>query len=484
MFPYPLWSVVGRLWSIKTIMSNKTVKIAGAQGFYGDSPMAAMAIAMEGGADYLMHDALAELTLSILQKDKLKDPTLGYARDIELLARTLYPMALSKGIKIVTNSGGLNPESAAQKVKATLEKMGLKGVKIATITGDNFADRLSELEEAGLKLENLDNNEPYFPAKFPVTHANVYIGAQSVKDALDQGAQIILAGRVADPSLAVGILAHEFDWKIDEASTQEDWDKLASGITVGHILECGGQASGGNSYAEWPMNYSVSDLGYPIAEVQEDGSTVITKLASQGGKVSRNTVREQLVYEIHDPSHYITPDVIVDLTQIEVKDIAENRVSVKNVKGKPRPEKLKLTIGQMEGYTTDQFFFFSWPNAYDKLVMFKKAAREIWAKLPMKIEEARFNILGVNGLHEGAAPMESAEELNKRNEIGLRIAIKHKDDRTGKMAIQGIVCLGLNGPPGVISVPGWGNVNRAMLSLWPTLVPRNFVRPEVTLIES
>lgn len=460
-------------------MNNKVIKIAGTQGFYGDSPMGALAVAMEGGADYLMHDALAELTLSILQKDKQKDPNMGFAKDILLHAKMLYPLTLSKGMKIVTNSGGLNPESAAQNVKAILEKSGIKGVKIATISGDDFVNRLDELEEAGLKLENMDDNKPYFPAQYPVTHANVYIGAQKVKDALDGGAQIILAGRVADPCLALGILAHEFDWKIDEASTQEDLDKMASGIVIGHILECGGQASGGNSYAEWPMDYSVSDLGYPIAEVSADGSAVITKLASQGGKVSRNTIREQLVYEIHDPANYITPDVIADLSQIEVKEVGENRVSVRNVKGKPKPEMLKLAIGQMEGYISEQFMFFSWPYAYDKVQKFIKAVEEIWAKLPIQLEETRFNIIGLNGLHEGAAPEVSAEELNQRSEIGVRLVIKHKDKMAGRMALGSIVCLGLNGPPGVISVPGWGKQNRAMFSLWPALVPREFVKPEL-----
>ena len=462
-------------------MAEKTIRIAGTQGFYGDSPMGAIAVAMERGADYLMHDALAELTLSILQKDKLKDPTQGFAKDILLHAKMLYPLALAKGMKIVSNSGGLNPESAAQQVQAILEKSGIKGVKIATITGDNFADKLGELESAGLKLENMDDGTPYFPAKYPVTHANVYIGAQSVKDALDQGAQIILAGRVADPCLALGIIAHEFNWEIKQASTPEELNRLASGIVIGHILECGGQASGGNSYAEWPMPYSISNLGYPIAEVKEDGSAIITKLQSQGGKVSRNTVREQLVYEIHDPSNYITPDVVVDLTQIEVKDIGENQVSVKNVKGKPRPEKLKLAIGQMEGYITEQFMFFSWPYAYDKLKMFQKATQEIWSKLPVQLDETRFNIIGVNGIHEGAAPEISADKLNEMNEIGLRIVIKHKDKMAGRIAMGSIVCLGLNGPPGVISVPGWGKTNRAMLSLWPTLIPREFVQPEVKI---
>jgi hypothetical protein len=211
-----------------------------------------------------------------------------------------------KGIRIVTNSGGLNPESAAEKVKAILEKNGIKGIKIATITGDDCVGRLDEFKEKGLFLENLDNNEPY-PAKYPVTHANVYTGAQAVKDALDQGANLILAGRVADPCLALGIMAHEYGWKIDDASTHEDLDRMAFAITIGHILECGGQASGGNAYSEWPMNYSLSDLGYPIAHVKEDCTATITKVAGSGGKVSRNTVREQLVYEIHDPSKYTSP---------------------------------------------------------------------------------------------------------------------------------------------------------------------------------
>ncbi len=462
---------------------SKTIRIAGAQGFYGDSPLGAMQIAMQGAADYLMHDALAELTLSILQKDKIKDPTMGYARDIEVHARTLYPMAFAKGIKIVTNSGGLNPESAAEKVKAILEKQGIKGVKIATITGDDVLARLPEFKENNIELNNLDDNSSYYDSKFPPTHANVYIGAQKVKEALDNGANLILAGRVADPCLALGIMAHEYNWKIDEATTQEDWDRMAFAITIGHILECGGQASGGNAYSEWPMNYSVSDLGYPIAHVNEDCTAILTKADNTGGKVSRNTIREQLVYEIHDPTNYITPDVVVDLSNIILKDESENRVSISGIKGKPRPEKLKLCIGQHEGFVTEQFFFFSYPFAYDKLQMFIKATKETWAKLPVQILESRFNIIGVNGLHEDAVEIPDAAELNQRSELGLRIAIKHKDDRTGKTAIAGIVCLGLNGPPGVISVPGWGNMNRAMLSLFPCLIPRELIEPELKYIE-
>ncbi len=464
-------------------MIEKIIRIAGAQGFYGDSPMAAMNIVMEKGADYLMHDALAELTLSILQKDRQQDPTLGYARDIELMARTLYPAAFANGIKIVSNSGGLNPKSAAKKVSEILRKQGIQGVKIATVTGDDLLPRIPELQQQGLKLEHLDSGKPLASAKEQITHANVYIGAKSIKEALDKGANLILAGRVADPCLTLGILAHEFGWKLEGELSQQDLDKLAGGITIGHVIECGGQASGGNSYAEWPMDYPIHNLGYPIAHVKEDGSATFTKLESQGGRVSRNTIREQLVYEIHDPANYITPDVTVDLTQIELEDIGPNKVSFKGAKGKPRPEKLKLAMGQFGGYISEQFFFFSWPYAHEKCTKFIDAVIKIWANLPVKIERSEFSIVGVNGIHGDAAPAPSKEWLEQANELGVRVTIKHSDERTGRMAMGAITCLGLNGPPGINSMPGWGKANRVKLSLWPTLIPREVVKEEVEIFE-
>lgn len=439
---------------------------------------------MEDGADYLVHDALAELTLSILQKDRMDNPDLGYARDIEFLATMLMPAAFAKGIKIVTNSGGLNPYGAAKKVKAILEKQGIKGVKIAVITGDNFFDKLDELKAQGQELRNMDTNQPYAESPYKPTHANVYIGAKTVADALNNGANLILAGRVADPCLTLGILAHEYGWKLDGDLSQADLDLMASGIAIGHLIECGGQASGGNSYAEWPMDYPIHNLGYPIAHVFADGTAIMTKLESQGGKVSRNTIREQLVYEIHDPANYLTPDVTVDLTQVQLEDIGPNQVRFSGVKGKTRPEKLKLTIGQMEGYTSDQFFYFSAPYAYDKAVRFIDAVKKIWANLPLKIERQEFSIIGLDAMHPGAAPAVDPELLNQLNEIGVRICIKHPDERTGKLALQSIVCLGLNGPPGTISIPGWGKPGRAMLSLWPTLVPRELVKEQLEIVET
>jgi hypothetical protein len=462
-------------------MNNKTVRIAGTQGFYGDSPMGAIMVAMHGAADYLMHDALAELTLSILQKDKLRDPNLGYARDIEFHAAKLYPITLAKGIKVVTDSGGLNPHSAAKKVQEILHKQGIKDAKIAAIDGDDMMAKLEELKAKGLPLTNLDTGGAYSDSTFPPTHANVYIGAQCIKDALAQGADIILAGRVADPCLALGILAYEFDWDL-EGKTQAALDQMANGIMVGHILECGGQASGGNAYSEWlGRDYKFSHLGYPIAHVEADGSALITKLEDQGGKVSRNTIREQLVYEIHNPAAYITPDVTVDFTQIKVEEIAPNKVRVGNAKGKARPEMLKLCIGQMEGYATEQLFYFSYPYAYDKAKAFVEAAKETWAILPFQYEELRINYLGINGIHEGAAPEIPKEVIDNMNEVGVRIAFRHQDKKAGKLLIQSIVCLGLNGPPGLTASMNWGKAASVRLGLFPTLIPREYVVPKVTI---
>jgi len=465
--------------------NSKKVRIAGAQGFYGDSPMGAMNIVQEQGADYLMHDALAELTLSILQKDKQKDESRGYARDIEFMAQSLYPAAIGNGMRIVTNSGGLNPKGAADKVASILARQGMNGIKIATVTGDNAMGRLRELQEGGEALTNIDTGETLDLNAKTITHANTYIGASSVKEALDQGAHIVFAGRVADPCLALGILCHEFGWRIGEGLDQQGLDLLASGIAVGHVIECGGQASGGNSYAEWPMDYPIANLGYPIAHVQEDGSATFTKLASQGGKVSRDTIREQLIYEIHDPANYITPDVTVDLTNITLTETGENEVALTGVKGKPRPDKLKLTIGRSEGYISEQFFYFTWPYAYDKAQKFIEAVKDTWENLPfIKLERTKFNLVGVNAIHEDAAPELKEEEKQNLNEVGVRVVVEHKDERSGKLAFQGITCLGLNGPPGVVAMPAWGKINRAILSMWPTLIDRKWIDVTVEIVTS
>ena len=345
-------------------------------------------------------------------------------------------------------------------------------------------DQLEELKSSDLPLLNLDNQSPYKNSEFEATHANVYIGAKSIKEALDQGAQIILAGRVADPCLVLGILAHEYNWNLEGDLSQEELNCLANGIMVGHIIECGGQASGGNAYSEWlGRDYSFGTLGYPIAHVYEDGSAIITKVEGSGGKVSRNTIREQLVYEIHNPQAYITPDVIVDFTKISVVEIEKDKVKVSGAIGFKRPDQLKLCIGQMEGYITEQLFYFSYPYAYDKAKAFVEAAKEIWSMLPFKYDELRVNYMGINGIHDAAAPMPSKEYIDEMNEVGVRIAIRHKKAETGKMMIQSIVSLGLNGPPGIAASMNWGKSGSIRLGLFPTLIPRDLVIEKISIIE-
>lgn len=464
---------------------KETIRIAGGQGFYGDSPMGAIAIAAAGATDYLVHDALSELTLSILQKDKLKDPNAGYPRDIEVHAKLLYPLAFNNNIKIVTNSGGLNPYAAANKVAEILRKQGIQGKKIAVVTGDDVFDRLTELQAGGESLAHLETGQAFEENKKTATHANVYVGASGISEALAMGADLILSGRVADPCLTLGILNHEFNWGLeqDPNPTQASLDRWASGIVVGHLLECGGQASGGNSYAEWPLNYKLSNLGYPIAEVHPEGNAVFSRLARAGGKMSRDTLREQLIYEIHNPTHYITPDVIVDMTHVTITQQESEKVEVKGAKGKPRPEKLKLCMGMIEGYLTDQFFFFSWPYAYEKAEKFVEAAKEIWQNLPIRIDRIQVDYVGVNGIHGPAARRLTEAEKADLNEIGVRFALAHQDPNAGKIAMQAIICLGLNGPPGVVAVPGWGNTARTQLALWPTLIDRKWITPKVEIIQ-
>jgi Acyclic terpene utilisation family protein AtuA len=466
------------------MQKSSTVRIAGAQGFYGDSPQAALAIVREKGADYLIMDALAELTLSILQKDRFRDSNLGYALDLDFLAKTLIPQALKQGIKIISNAGGLNPVGAMNRLISLLEAQSVKGVKIACITGDDMLDRIDELLTAGEELSHLETGVPYQKEKFKLSHANVYIGAKSIAEALDHGADIVITGRVADPCLTLGILVHHFQWKLGTNLLQAEWDLLAAGIAVGHVLECGGQASGGNSYAEWQRGYEFYNLGYPIAEVSVDGTAFFSKLISQGGYLSRDTIREQLVYEIHNPAEYITPDVIVDLTQIKLEETAPHQVKLSGVKGKPRPEKLKLAMGHFEGFLSEQFYFFSFPYPFQKAQKWEEAVRKTWANLPfIQIEKMVFDYIGIGAIHPQALPLPAKEKLESLDEIGLRIAIKHTDEKTGKLAFQAITCLGLNGSPGVCSMPGWGKQNRTLLGLYPTLVSRDFVKEDLYIKE-
>ncbi len=463
-------------------MKNNSIRLAGVQGFYGDNPTAAIYMAAQALCDFMIYDALAELTLSILRKDMDKDPNTGFAKDILFHAKRVYPLALANSIKIVTNGGGLAPKNAAEAVKEILDKEYGKTVKIAYITGDDVVSDLEEWQAQGIVFKHMETESEFDLSKNRVSHANVYIGAKLIKEALDAGADIVIAGRVADPCLALGVLAHVFGWDLDSTSP-EDLDKMAAGILIGHLLECGGQVAGGNAYSEWKKrDYTFTQFAYPIATVNESGAAIFSIPSGVGGKISKNTVREQLVYEIHDPSRYISPDVTVDLTSVTLEEIGDNQVRVDGAKGFQKPDALKLCIGIDEGYMTDQIFFFSWPYAMEKAQSFIEAAKAIWQTLPISYERFDIQYIGLDGIHPGVAPSLDSKKLEALNEIGIRIAIHHKERSVGKMMLQSIVCLGLNGPPGIVATMQWGKVASKVYGLFPALIDRSLVQPKMAFV--
>jgi len=267
------------------------IKIAGGQGFYGDTPRSVEGL-LEEGIDYLCLEALAELTLAILQKDRQRDETLGFTRDLPRYLGAALPAIAAGSTKVITNAGGINPISAARAAVETARELGVSGITIATVTGDDLMPRMDEI---GPGLTNLDTGEAFASLAEPPRFAAAYLGARPIIDALAQGADIVITGRVADAALFLAPLAYEYGWEAD------DWDRLAAGTVVGHLLECSGQVAGGNFSGEWWTVPHPWDLPYPIAEVAPDGSAVITKPRASGGRVDLDTVRHQLLYEVHDP---------------------------------------------------------------------------------------------------------------------------------------------------------------------------------------
>ncbi len=321
-----------------------SIRIANGAGFLGDNLDAPRLLVENAEVDYLTLEYLAELTMSILARQREKDPAAGYAADFLDVLKSLLPELTSQPeLKIITNAGGMNPQACAVAVAQILNPAGLGETTIGVVSGDDLLPRLSELQSAGCRFENLDTEKPLAKLGFPVVSANAYLGAQPITKALADGARIVITGRVADASLTVGPAAHEFGWRWD------DWNRLAGGSVAGHLIECGAQVTGG-LYRHW-HNLDLSNVGYPIAEINDDGSCTITKPKDTGGAVNRNTVIEQLVYEIGDPAHYLTPDVDVEFTNVEVTDSGPDRVEVHGAIGRPAPDSYKVSLSYAAGFT-------------------------------------------------------------------------------------------------------------------------------------
>lgn len=448
----------------------KRVRIGAGQGFYGDSIYGALNMAKYGDVQYISFDTLAELTLAILQKDKLKDPNAGYTKDITLTMETLLPYVKEKGMKLITNAGGINPEGAREEVFRVARRLGITGIRVGIATGDNIYPHLEEWEkERGLDLSHMTTKEPFDVIRNRVLFASVYLGAQPIVEALKQGADIVITGRTTDTAQFLAPLIYELGWGAEE------WDLLAQGILLGHLMECSGQASGGNFSGDWWNIPDMENIGYLVAEVGEDGSAILTKPEHTGGRVSVDTLKEQLLYEIHDPSRYITPDVIADFSDVRLTQVGDDRVAVSGVKGRPAPETLKALIGYENGYMGQGLVGYSWPDAMRKARKADEIIRKQISLYGIEAEEILSEYVGYNSIHGPLARPIDEENLN---EIYLRVAVRTKErkmaDRFGRLFPP----LALNGPPFIGGLSGMFSV-RQLLGLWSILIPRDWVEEGV-----
>ena len=450
----------------------KTVRVGAGLGFYGDSWRPVRDSIERGGVKYIGSDHLAELTLAILQKDRQKDPSAGYARDAIPMLTELWPLAVRHGVKFVLNAGGLNPEGARNALAAAFRARGWTA-KIAIVTGDSVTTRIDELRAAGETLAHLDSGADIAGVRDRLLFANAYLGAQPIAEALAQGADIVLTGRVADAALFLGPLAFEFGWRWD------DWERLAQGLTVGHLLECSGQASGGNfgSAGDWQSIPDFLHLGYAIAEVSEDGTSVITKAPGTGGRVSFDTVRQQLLYEVHNPHAYFSPDVVLDMSTLKLDDIGGDRVKITGAGGAARTGKLKVVAGYQDGWMGTGMIGFSWPDAYRKCEKSLEIIQGLMQERGIEVEETNVEYVGYNSLLGANADPTYRDQLN---ECFLRMTIRTQDRRVADGFGRLFPWLALSGPP---YLGGFHGIQRAkeLLGLWPTLVSRELVESRVVV---
>ena len=457
----------------KEIDMRDKVLIANGQGFWGDSMLGPIRLVNEGPLDYLTLDYLAEVTMSILQKLKSRDPSKGYATDFVQMCKRVLPVCREKGIKIVANAGGVNPTACRDALADVIRELGITGMKIGIVEGDDILAELPSLIAGGEKFLNMDNGQPLEPHLAAVRTANVYIGAESIVEALQQGADIVVTGRATDPSVVLAPMMYEFGWDMSNN------DLLAAGTIAGHIVECGAQCTGGN-FVHWREIPDMARIGYPIIEAAPDGSFVVTKHDGTGGRVTTETVKSQLVYEMSNPASYITPDCVADFTSIQLEQIGENRVQVSGIKGKPATDTYKVSIAFHEGYKVISQLTVAGPDAVDKA---KLCAEIVFDRVAMDgvtfTDEEKFvEIVGTNVCHAGItpAPADPAEVILR---IGARSDDKAKLDRLG----MEIVPLVTSGPPGVTGFAGGRPKASEIISYWPALLSKDKVKTKVTVTE-
>lgn len=444
-----------------------TIRIANGAGFLGDNLDAPRQLVEGAEVDYLTLEYLAELTMSILARLREKDPAAGYADDFIKVLASLCPALLAQPkLKVVTNGGGMNPRACATAAARVLADAGLGDSAIGMVEGDDLLPRLGELQADGCRFENLDTGQPLSELKAPIVSANAYLGALPIVGALDENARIAITGRVADASLTVGPAQHEFGWDWD------DWNRLAAASVAGHLIECGAQVTGG-LYRHW-QNLDLANVGYPISELDYDGAVTLTKPPGTGGAVNRHTVAEQLVYEIGDPAHYLTPDVDVDFTTVELEEIGPDRVAVRGATGRPKPDTLKLSIAYRAGFTASGQLLVYGRDCVAKARACAQMILDRVAAAGFTLDATNVECLGVgDGVPDANPPPADLRE------VVLRVAIRDSRREAVERFTAEFAPLITSGPPGLAGYTSGRSPVRPVFAYWPTLVPRDLIKCNV-----
>ena len=452
-------------------MTGRVLRIGAGSAWWGDRIEPARLNAERGALDYLCFETMAEATVSAAQVRARRDPAFpGWDTYLDERMRAVLPGCLRHGTRIVSNQGWINPTGAARRIVELLRETGHAGVKVAAVEGSLITDRV-----LGLADRILEDGRPTATLAPTLISAEAYLGAEPIVEALRDGARIVVTGRVADPSIFLAPLMHEFGWDpLDHA-------RLGAGSGLGHLLECGAQVTGG--YFPDPGFKDVPEpwnLAFPIAEASADGSAVITKVSGTGGAVTLQTVKEQLLYEVHDPANYITPDVVVDFTTVRLEQVGPDRVRVSGIGGKPRTPTLKVSIGCTEGFIGEDMFFYAGPGALRRAQLARRVLEERFRIVGLEAQALRIDFLGLNAIHGAATPADAPEPYEIAVRVAARTRTREEALKVGRevdgMAVSGIAHTGKRVPH--------QDRTREVIGVWSSLVPRERVPATVTFMES
>ncbi|HVA57202.1 MAG: acyclic terpene utilization AtuA family protein [Gemmatimonadaceae bacterium] len=452
---------------------TRIVRVASGQGFWGDWLEAPRRQVEGGPVDYLMLDYLAEVTMSILQKQKERDPEMGYARDFVGAMESVLPAVAARGVRVIANAGGVNPPACAAAVRAVAAQAGVADkVRVGVVTGDDLLPRLDALMAQGHALAHMETGEPLSTVRDRVLSANAYIGSVPIVEALRRGANVVVTGRSTDTALTMAPLRFEFDW------ADTDWNRLAAGIIAGHIIECGAQCSGGNCLYDWRSIPDLANVGYPIVEAQADGTFVVSKHPHTGGRINVQSVSEQLVYEMGDPRSYITPDVIADFSSIHLEQAGDNRVRVFGIVGRPATDKLKVSIAYRDGYKAVGSLVYAWPDALEKAQLADRVLRERLDNLGLRFDQVLSEFVGASATHGRLA----GDAGRDAPEVQYRIGVRSHSRAAVTRFTREIVPLVLNGPPSVTGFAAGRPKVEEIVAFWPALIDKSVVQTSVEML--